>query len=120
MTDRNNPVLDKSYRFALAVIPVASKLQQKGEFVLSRQLVRSGTAVGALVEEAQAAQTKPDFRTKMCVAEKEARECHYWLRLLRDSKQISQDTAESLLADCQELKRLLAAITKTTANNISH
>ena len=116
MAAKANPVLEKSYRFALAVIPIASKLQKNGEFVLSRQLVRSGTAIGALVEETQAAQTKPDFRTKMCIAEKEARECHYWLRLLRDASLLNRESTGKLLIDCEELKRILAAITKTTAS----
>lgn len=88
--EKRNVILKKSYHFALEVIRLAQKLQSKKEFVLSRQLVRAGTAIGAIVEEAQAAQTRADFRNKMCIAEKEARKSHYWLRLLRDSHMIEK------------------------------
>jgi four helix bundle protein len=77
MNTRSNPILEKSYQLALQIIPIASKLQKDGEFILSRQLVRSGTSVGANVGEAQAAQSRADFRTKICIAEKETRETHY-------------------------------------------
>jgi four helix bundle protein len=115
MAEERNPVLVKSYRFALQVISLSRLLQAKSEFVLSRQLLRSGTSIGANVEEAQAAQSKADFHTKMCLAEKEARESHYWLRLLRDSNWIGKTEADAFLKDCEELKRLLSAITKTTS-----
>ena len=107
-------VLDKSYTFALAAISLSRKLQSLHEFVPSRQFVRAATSVGANVEEAQAAQTKPEFHTLMSRAEKEARESHYWLRLIRDSyTEVSAD-ASALLDSAQELKRILAAITKST------
>ncbi|MGH8047709.1 MAG: four helix bundle protein [Chthoniobacterales bacterium] len=110
-----NVVLEKSYDFALRVISLSTQLQRdEREFVLSRQLVRSGTSIGALVEEAQAAQTRPDFHTKMCQAEKEARETHYWLRLIRDSFESFRNAASALLDLAEELKRILSAITKTT------
>jgi len=112
---QTNVILEKSYQFALAVVPVARQLQTDKEFVLSNQFVRAGTAIGALVEEAQAAQSRADFHTKMCIAEKEAREAHYWLRILKDCGLIDGGEAESLLQQCQELKRILAAITKSTA-----
>ncbi len=116
MSDGANAVLDKSYGFALEVIRLSSKLQREKEFVLSRQLVRSGTSIGANVEEAQAAQTKPDFHTIMCRAAKEARESHYWLRLIRDSYPQHRTEATAQLEQAQELKRILGAITKTTGN----
>lgn len=107
-------VLDKSYAFALAAISLSRELQSLHEFVLSRQFVRAATSVGANVEEAQTAQTKPEFHTLMSRAEKEARESHYWLRLIRDCyTEVSAD-AELLLDSAQELKRILAAITKST------
>ncbi len=109
-----NAVLDKSYAFALAGISLARKLQSLHEFVLSRQFVRAATSVGANVEEAQAAQTKPEFHTLMSRAEKEARESHYWLRLIRDSYREVSEGASELLESAQELKRILAAITKST------
>ena len=109
-----NVVLEKSYGFALQVIRLSSQLQKQNEFVLSRQLVRSGTSVGANIEEAQAAQSRPEFHTLMSRAEKEARESHYWLRLIRDSYPFASSNAGSLLGLAEELKRLLAAITKST------
>jgi len=109
-----NAVLDKSYSFALAGISLARKLQSLREFVLSRQFVRAATSVGANVEEAQAAQTRPEFHTLMSRAEKEARESHYWLRLIRDSYEEATIEASELLESAQELKRILAAITKST------
>jgi len=113
---KENAVLNKSYEFALSVIRLSGKLQKSQEFVLSRQLVRSGTSVGANVEEAQAAQSRKDFHAKMCQAEKEAREVHYWLRLIRDSFKGFQLEASNLLGSADELKRLLASITKATKN----
>ena len=111
---QENVVLEKSYSFALAGISLARSLQSLKEYVLSRQFVRAATSVGANVEEAQAAQTKPEFHTLMSRAEKETRESHYWLRLIRDSyTEVSADAAD-LLDSAQELKRILAAITKST------
>ncbi len=116
MSEAPNVVLEKSYEFALHVIQLAADLQRENEFVLSRQLVRSGTSIGANIEEAQAAQTKPDFHTIICRAAKEAREAHYWLRLIRDSYPRHRPKAISQLTQAEELKRILAAITKTTGN----
>jgi len=110
-----NVVLAKSYDFALSVIRLASSLQRgEHEFVLSRQLVRSGTSIGANIEEAQAAQSRRDFHAKMCQAEKEAREAHYWLRLIRDSFGSASKDASALLDLSEELKRILSSITKST------
>ncbi len=114
MNDGSNAVLEKSYAFALASISLSRILQSHREFVLSRQFVRSATSIGANVEEAQAAQTRPEFHTLMSRAEKEARESHYWLRLIRDSYSEVANEAAKLLDAAQELKRLLAAITKST------
>jgi four helix bundle protein len=114
MTDRSNPVLEKSYRLALSVIPVASKLQKSGEHVLSRQLVRSGTSIGANVEEAQAAQSRADFHARLCIAEKEARETSYWLRLLKDSGLLKKSEFDPLFALTTEVLKLLTSITKKT------
>jgi len=84
---KDNLIQQKSYALALAVIPPCRELQAKQhEFVRSRQLMKSGTSVGANVEEAQGGQSRADFLSKMSIAAKEARETHYWLRLIRDSK----------------------------------
>jgi four helix bundle protein len=109
-----NVVLEKSYSYSLAAISLARKLQNLKEFVLSRQFVRAATSVGANVEEAQAAQTLPEFHTLMSRAEKEARESHYWLRLIRDSYGDVSEEASRLIDSAHELKRILAAITKST------
>lgn len=110
-----NPVKEKSYVFALALTRVVRGLQsEEKEFVLSRQCLRSGTSIGANVEEAIAAQSRKDFISKMSIASKEARETHYWLRLLRDAEYLERATAEALLVDSDELIKLLTAIVKTS------
>lgn len=110
-----NPVQDKSYAFALSIIQLSKKVQTtKKEFVLSRQVVRSGTSIGANIEEATAGLTKKDFTAKMSVASKEARETKYWLRLLRDSEYVDKAVANPLIADADELIRMLTAIVKSS------
>jgi len=110
-----NAVLEKSYAFALGAIRLGNLLQKnEREFVLSRQVVRSGTSVGANIEEAQAAQSRPDFHTKMCIAAKEARESHYWLRLVRVSYSAASLEAASLLDAADELVKIPTSITKKT------
>ena len=112
-----NPIVDKSHAFALAIVPVCRGLQKRNEFVPSRQLLRSGTSIGANVEEAQAAQSKPDFATKMSTASKEARETRYWIKLLKDSKLIDGQRAASLMNDIDELIRILTAIVKSSRHH---
>lgn len=90
---------------------------EKKEFVLSKQILRSGTSIGANVEEGNYAQSKSDFIHKLSVAQKEAAETHYWLRLLRDSDFLTSKQAESLIADCDELLKLLTASIKTAKNS---
>jgi four helix bundle protein len=87
---------------------------EKKEFVLSKQILRSGTSIGANIEEANQAQSKADFVHKLCIANKEAFETNYWLRLLRDSEILTEKQAESLLNDCEELQKLLTASIKTS------
>ena len=109
-----NPLLDKSYDFALEIVKFTQRLQvEKKEFVLSKQLLRSGTAIGALSEEAQQAESKPDFIHKLSIANKEAHETNYWLRLIRDSEIDAQQT-ESLINESDELKRLSISIIKSS------
>jgi four helix bundle protein len=108
-----NPVREKSYAFALEIVRVQKELLKSREYVLSRQLVRAGTSIGANVEEANAAQSRRDFAAKMAIASKEAREAHYWLRLLRDADMLAGERAGILLQNCEELIRLLTAIVKT-------
>jgi four helix bundle protein len=109
-----NLVLDKSYAFALKIISLCKNLQKQKEFVISGQLFRSGTSIGANAEEAGAGQTKKDFIAKMAIASKEARETNYWLRLLRDSKICSSSDIASLIRDSEELVNILTSIVKTS------
>ncbi|HJT20535.1 MAG TPA: four helix bundle protein [Nitrospira sp.] len=107
-------VKDKSYSFALKVVQLARTLRQQQEFELSKQLLRAGTSIGANVEEALAGVSKRDFVAKMSIASKEARETHYWLRLVYDSKVLSSAFVAPILKDADELLRILTAIVKTT------
>ena len=103
-----NAALEKSYAFALRTVKLCKVLaSERKEYVLSKQLLRSGTSVGANIEEANGAQSERDFLSKMSIAYKEARESHYWLRLLRDSDTLTPKEASSILTDCDELLKLL-------------
>lgn len=94
------------------------KLQQEKEFIISRQILRSGTSIGANVEEALAGQSKRDFIAKMSISSKEARETKYWLRLLKESEITSLDV-KSLILDIDELIRILTSIVKTSQQNLT-
>ena len=112
---KENIVKDKSYAFALRVIKAYKYLnQEQREFVLSKQMLKSGTAIGALVWEAEHAQSKADFINKMSISLKEANETEYWLMLLKDSDYIDEKSFVSIYQDCSELIRLLISIVKTT------
>ncbi|MDY0082886.1 MAG: four helix bundle protein [Ignavibacteriaceae bacterium] len=116
--DKDNIVLNKSFDFALEIIELYKFLKSKNEFVISKQLLRCGTSIGANVEEANAAQTKKDFVTKMAIASKEARETRYWLRLLSKSKLVELDF-NNHLQKIDELIRIITAIVKTAQLNLS-
>ena len=106
-------VVDKSYAFSLKIIDLYKYLNyEKKEFVLSKQILKSGTSIGANVEESQSAISKRDFISKNSIALKEARETHYWLRLLKDSDFLSSEHI-SLLQECNELNKILTSIVKT-------
>ena len=107
--------MDKSYAFALRVVKLYKYLvTEKKEYVLSKQLLRSGTAIGALIKEGEHAQSKADFLNKMNVSLKEANETEYWIELLRDSEYLSTSESLSLLADIAEIIRILISIVKST------
>ena len=112
---KDNLVQQKSYALALSVIALYRELLLKNEFVLSKQLLRAGTSIGANVEEALAGQSRADFLSKMCIASKEARETRYWLRLIRDSEFLPVAKVEPLLSESQSLINLLTSIVKTTS-----
>ena len=110
---------EKSYRFALRIVKLYRFIaDEKKEFVLSKQILRSGTSIGANVEEGNQAQSKSDFIHKLSIAQKEAAETHYWLRILRDSELLTAKQAESLIADCEEIQKLLTASIKTAKQNL--
>jgi len=111
-------IQQKSFMFALDVIELYKQLVEQKEFVLSKQLLRSGTSIGANVEEASAGQSKKDFIAKMSIASKEARETHYWLRLIEESK-VGNVNSNELLLKCGELINILTAIVKTSQQNNS-
>ena len=110
----------KSYAFAIRIVRLNRQLvRRKIEFVLSRQILRAGTSIGANVEEALGGQSKRDFLAKISIAYKEAREASYWLELLKDVDYISRGEFESLNSDLEELSRLLARIQLTTKKNLN-
>lgn len=107
----------KSYDFAIQIVRIVKTLQNdQREFVLSKQLLRSGTAVGALIAEAEFGQSKADFTHKLSIALKEANETRYWLNILHDTDYIDKTSFYKLSDDCTDLIRLLVASIKTTKN----
>ena len=115
---QGNPVREKSFEFALQIIKVCRELRAFHEYEIAKQLIRSGTAVGALVEEAVGAESRKDFLHKMSMAHKEARESHYWLRLLGASDLLQSRDLTALLSEADELVSLLTRITKTMKERI--
>jgi four helix bundle protein len=108
-----NLVQEKSYLFALRIIRLYKYLTAHREFVLSKQILRSGTSIGANVEEAIGCCSSKDFSAKFSIVYKEARETHYWLRLLKDSSCLNYKQATSMLSDCEQLLRIIGSIQKT-------
>ena len=105
----------KSYDFAIRIVKMVKFLREsKSEFVLSKQILRSGTAVGALVRESEFALSGADFTSKLCVALKESNETDYWLNILKDTAYIDEAAFTSMEADCHELIALLVASIKTS------
>ncbi|MDZ7662791.1 four helix bundle protein [Thiohalophilus sp.] len=114
---RENAVLNKSFEFAIRIVKLHQFLvKEKKEYVLSKQLLRSGTSIGANVNEAQAGQSRNDFISKMTIASKEARESKYWIELLVATGYLAKNDKyiNSLLSDVFELTRILTSIVKTT------
>jgi four helix bundle protein len=117
MVKKNNLIQDKTFNFSLMTIELYKKLIAKKEFVISKQLLRSGTSIGANVEEALAGQTKKDFIAKMAIASKESRETSYWLRLLQASNIVNL-SYEKCLSEINEIINILTAIIKTSQSKI--
>ncbi len=115
---KENLLTDKSIAFAARIMKLYQYLSKnKKETVISKQIVRSGTSIGANINEANYGQSKADFISKMHIALKETAEKEYWLRLLILSEYISEKEGESLLNDCLEIKRILVATLNTAKNN---
>jgi four helix bundle protein len=114
----DNVVQIKSYAFAIRIVKVFKYLsEEKKEFVLSKQLLHCGTSIGANIEEAIGGQSDKDFFAKLTIAYKEARETHYWIRLLNDTNYLSESESNSLLKDIDELLRIIGSIQKTLRNS---
>ncbi len=118
-TKQENIIWDKSYSFALRIVKLARHLiSEKQEYILSKQILKSGTSIGANIEEAIGGQSKKDFLAKVSIAYKEARETNYWLMLLKDSEILEKELAKSLQNDCEEIIRILAKIKLTTNQSL--
>jgi len=114
----NNILKDKSYNFALRIIKMSRYLQnEQKEYILSKQIIRSGTAIGALIAESKYAQSKADFISKLHISIKEANETKYWLDLLKDSNYISDKMYQSMEPEIIELLKLLTSSIKTSKEN---
>jgi four helix bundle protein len=111
----DNVILQKTYAFAVRIVRLSQYLiQEKHAFQLADQIRRSGTSIGANMEEAVGGLSRKDFVMKAGIAYKEARETHYWLRLLRDTDYLAQPQAASLLDDCEEILKILTAIIRSS------
>jgi four helix bundle protein len=116
-----NIVKDKSFGFAIRIVRLNQfLLTEKKEYVLSKQLLRSGTSVGALIREAEQAETKKDFIHKMAIAQKEINESIYWLELLKKTDYLNQSEFKSLNTDAIEIIKLITSIIKSTKANINN
>lgn len=117
---KENIVKNKSFGFAVRIVKLYQYLcEHKKEFVLSKQLLRSGTSVGAMVREAEHAESKLDFKHKMAIAQKEINETMYWLELLVATDYLTNEQFESVNANAVEIIKLITAIIKSTKSNIN-
>ncbi len=112
-----NAVKDKSFEFALRIINMFKYLKEKGEYVMSKQLLRCGTSIGALIREAEHAESRADFIHKMAIAQKEANETEYWIELLYRSGYTDKIIFESISKDIIEIRKILASIICTSKEN---
>lgn len=116
---KDNIILDKTMNFAVRIVNLYKfMVNEKCEYTLSKQLLRSGTSIGANVHEAHNAQSKKDFLAKMYIAFKEVSESEYWITLLMRTDFLSEEQAESILNDCIEIKKILTSIIKTTKEQL--
>jgi four helix bundle protein len=116
---KENILKDKSFRFSVRIVKLSQFLvRDKKEFILSKQILRSGTSIGAMVREAEYAESKADFIHKLNIALKEANETEYWLDILFEGQYFDKKLYESLIEDVKELLRLLISIIKKTKTNL--
>jgi four helix bundle protein len=117
---KENVIQIKSYAFAIKIVNMCKFLQaEKKEYILSKQLIRSGTSIGANIEEAIGGQSRKDFFAKLTISYKEARETKYWIRLLTDTNYLTKEQTAPLLNDIEELLRIIGSIQKTIRNSNS-
>ena len=115
---KGNVIQEKSFAFAVRIVNLYKYLcEEKKEFILSKQLLQAGTSIGANVEEAIGGQSEKDFFAKLTISYKEARETHYWLRLLKATDYLSDQESYSLLSDVEELLKIIGSIQKTIRNS---
>lgn len=118
---KNNLIQNKSYQFAVRIVNLYKYLSMvKKEFILSKQVLRSGTAIGALIREAEHAQSTADFINKMSIALKEANETLYWLELLQETNYLIEKDYQSIYNDANELVKILVSIVKTTKSKLKN
>lgn len=118
MEVKGNIIKEKTYKFALKVIKVYKLLANQKEYVISKQLLRSGTSIGANVEEAIGGQSRKDFIAKLAISYKEARESKYWINLLKDSDILDENIAIELLSDCEEICKIISKIISTAKQKL--
>lgn len=118
---KENLVRNKSYAFAIRIVKLYKYLcEEKKEFVLSKQLLPSGTSIGANIEEAIGGQSEKDFFAKLTIAYKETRETHYWVRLLTDTDYLTKEQSDRILIDIQELLKIIGSIQKTMKKKLNY
>ena len=115
---KDNVLKNKSFSFAIRIVELSKYLNENREYILSKQILRSGTSIGAMVRESEYAESKADFIHKLTIALKEANETEYWLDLLFQSKYIDKIQYESLSTDTKESLKLLISIIKSTKKNL--
>ncbi|MGP8214561.1 MAG: four helix bundle protein [Bacteroidia bacterium] len=116
-----NVIQEKSYAFALRIVKLYRYLtEKKNEYLLSKQVLRSGTSIGANVEEGIGGQSEKDFFAKLNIAYKEARETHYWLRILRDTNYLSSKESKAIIDDCNETLKIITAIINTMKKKFNY
>ena len=114
MSKKPNIIKDRTYKFVIDIVYLYQQMREQNEFILSKQVVRSGTSIGANIEESIAAQSRKDFISKMAISSKEARETNYWLRLIRDTHLLKDINLTNLINESEEIIKIITFIIKTS------